>query len=74
MYPMVSFSNQRTVSWDTGLLVMEEDIEGAELHRVDAGGRFLTPAPVMSFFDIITSFTMISSGRFITVLGAFEVS
>jgi 3-oxoacid CoA-transferase subunit B len=57
-----------------GSLVMEEDIEGAELHRVDAGGRFLTPAAGMSFFDIVTSFIMISSGRFITVLGAFEVS
>ena len=57
-----------------GPLVIEEDIEGAELHRVDAGGRFLTPAPGMSFFDIVTSFIMISSGRFITVLGAFEVS
>ena len=49
-----------------GSLVLEEDIEEAELHRVDAGG--------MSFFDIVTSFIMISSGRFITVLGAFEVS
>jgi 3-oxoacid CoA-transferase subunit B len=57
-----------------GPLVMEEDIEEAELHRVDAGGRFLTPAPGMSFFDVVTSFIMISSGRFITVLGAFEVS
>ena len=57
-----------------GPLVMEEDIEEAELHRVDAGGRFLTPAPGMSFFDVVTSFIMISSGRFINVLGAFEVS
>ena len=57
-----------------GPLVMEEDIEEAELHRVDAGGRFLTPAPGMSFFDVVTSFIMISSGRCITVLGAFEVS
>jgi 3-oxoacid CoA-transferase B subunit len=57
-----------------GPLVMEENIEEAELHRVDAGGRFLTPAPGMSFFDLVTSFTMISSGRCITVLGAFEVS
>ena len=57
-----------------GPLVMEENIEEAELHRVDAGGRFLTPAPGMSFFDLVTSFTMISSGRCITILGAFEVS
>lgn len=69
----VIFQSENGIS-GYGSLVMEEDIEEAELHRVDAGGRFLTPAPGMSFFDVVTSFTMISSGRLITILGAFEVS
>ena len=57
-----------------GPLVMEDEIEKAELHCVDAGGRFLTPAPGMSVFDVVNSFVMISSGRLITILGALEVS
>lgn len=57
-----------------GPLVMEDEIEKAELYYVDAGGRFLTPAPGMAVFDVVTSFVMISSGRLITILGALEVS
>ena len=57
-----------------GPLVMEAEIEKAELYYVDAGGRFLTPAPGMAVFDVVTSFVMISSGRLITILGALEVS
>ena len=57
-----------------GPLVMEDEIEKAELYYVDAGGRFLTPAPGMAVFDVVTSFIMISSGRLITILGALEVS
>jgi len=57
-----------------GPLLMEKEIERAEFHCVDAGARFLTPAPGMAFFDVVTSFAMISSGRLITILGALEVS
>lgn len=57
-----------------GPLVMQDEIEKAELYYVDAGGRFLTPAPGMAVFDVVTSFVMISSGRLITILGALEVS
>ncbi|UCC59506.1 MAG: 3-oxoacid CoA-transferase subunit A [Dehalococcoidia bacterium] len=57
-----------------GPLVMEDRIEEAEFHYVDAGGRFWTPAPGMSLFDLITSFAMIRSGRLITILGALQVS
>jgi 3-oxoacid CoA-transferase subunit B len=57
-----------------GPLVREDEIEKAELYYVDAGGRFLTPAPGMAVFDVVTSFVMISSGRLITILGALEVS
>lgn len=57
-----------------GPLLMEKEIERAEFHRVDAGARFLTPAPGMAFFDVVTSFAMISSGRLTTILGALEVS
>ncbi|MEE8374607.1 MAG: 3-oxoacid CoA-transferase [Dehalococcoidia bacterium] len=57
-----------------GPLVLEEEIEKAVFSRVDAGGRFFTPAPGMAFFDILTSFAMIRGGRLVTVLGALEVS
>jgi 3-oxoacid CoA-transferase len=57
-----------------GPLVMEDEIDRAEFHRVDAGGRFWTPAPGMALFDILTSFAMIRGGRLTTILGALQVS
>ena len=57
-----------------GPLVMEDEIEKAEWHYVDAGGRFFTPVPGMSLFDVLTSFAMIRGGRLVTVLGGLEVS
>jgi len=53
---------------------MEDEIEKAEWHYVDAGGRFFTPVPGMSLFDVLTSFAMIRGGRLVTVLGGLEVS
>lgn len=41
---------------------------------IDAGGSFYTRAPGMSFFDILTSFTMIRGGRMNTILGGLQVS
>ena len=57
-----------------GPLVMLDEVEKADQHYTDAGGRYFTPAPGMSIFDLITSFAMISSGRLITILGGLQVS
>jgi 3-oxoacid CoA-transferase len=57
-----------------GPLVQEDEIEKAEFHLVDAGARFVTPAPGMAIFDVITSFAMIRGGRLVTVLGGLQVS
>jgi 3-oxoacid CoA-transferase len=57
-----------------GPLVMEDEIEKAEFHYADAGGRFWTTAPGMALFDVTTSFAMIRGGRLITILGALQVS
>lgn len=57
-----------------GPLVLEDEIEKAEFHYVDAGGRFFTLVPGMAIFDVLTSFVMIRGGRLVTILGALEVS
>lgn len=57
-----------------GPLVRESEIERADQHYVDAGGRYWTPIPGMALFDIVTSFAMIRSGRLITILGGLQVS
>ena len=57
-----------------GPLVMQDEVENADQHYTDAGGRYFTPAPGMSICDLITSFAMISSGRLITILGGLQVS
>lgn len=57
-----------------GPLVTQDEIEKADQHYVDAGGRYFTPAPGMAIFDMVTSFAMIRSGRLITVLGGLQVS
>jgi len=57
-----------------GLLVMEDEIEKADFHYVDAGGRFFRKAPGMALFDIIASFVMIRSGRLTSIMGALQVS
>ena len=57
-----------------GPLVREDEIDKADIHYIDAGARFWTPAPGMALFDIVTSFAMIRSGRLITILGALQVS
>ena len=57
-----------------GPLVLEDEIEKAEFHHVDAGARFVTPAPGMAIFDVVTSFSMIRGGRLVTILGGLQVS
>lgn len=41
---------------------------------MDAGGKYFSPAPGMSLFDILTSFAIIRSGRLTTILGGLQVS
>ena len=57
-----------------GPLVMQDMVDKADQHYVDAGGRYFTPAPGMAIFDLVISFAMIRSGRLITILGGFQVS
>ena len=57
-----------------GPLVTTDNAEMADPALMDAGSRFFTPAPGMSFFDMLTSFAMIRSGRLITILGGLQVS
>lgn len=57
-----------------GPLVAIENAEQVDLDLIDAGGRFFTAAPGMSFFDMLTSFAMIRSGRMNTILGGLQVS
>ena len=57
-----------------GPLVTEENWQEADYGKVDAGGRFFTEAPGMSYFDFLTSFAMIRSGRIYSVLGGLQVS
>ena len=57
-----------------GALVTEDNWQEADYGRADAGGRFFIEAPGMSYFDFLTSFAMIRSGRIYTVLGGLQVS
>jgi 3-oxoacid CoA-transferase B subunit len=57
-----------------GQLLLEDEIEKADFAYHDAQGRFCGVAPGMVFFDVLTSFAMIRSGRLITILGALQVS
>jgi 3-oxoacid CoA-transferase len=57
-----------------GPLVQEDEIQRAEFHYVDSGGRFFTLAPGTAFFDVMVSFLMIRGGRLVSIMGALEVS
>ena len=57
-----------------GPLIMQDEIELADQHYVDAGGRYWRPIPGMALFDLVTSFAMIRSGRLITILGGLQVA
>ncbi len=57
-----------------GPLVTTDNVDEADVGLIDAGGQFYTPAPGMSFFDMLTSFAMIRSGRLISILGGLQVS
>jgi 3-oxoacid CoA-transferase B subunit len=57
-----------------GRLVMADEADMADWHYIDASGRFVTPAPGMAIFDVVTSFSMIRSGRMTSIMGGFQVS
>jgi 3-oxoacid CoA-transferase len=57
-----------------GPLVTVDEVDKAEYGLLDAGGHLFTRAPGMSFFDMLTSFNMLRSGRIVSMLGALEVS
>jgi 3-oxoacid CoA-transferase B subunit len=57
-----------------GPLVTADELEKADPDLMDAGSAFYTPAPGMSFFDQLTSFAMIRSGRLTSILGGLQVS
>lgn len=53
---------------------LEQNIEQVDWDVVDAGMRYLKHVPGMAFFDMLTSFSMIRSGRLISILGGLQVS
>ena len=57
-----------------GAIVTEENWRETDYGHVDAAGHFVLPAPGESYFDFLTSFAMIRSGRLYSVLGALQVS
>ena len=57
-----------------GPLLTEDTWEQVDYGNVDAGGRFFSDAPGMSYFDFLTSFAMIRSGRIYSVLGGLQVA
>jgi len=57
-----------------GPLVTADELEKADPDLMDAGSAFYTPASGMSFFDQLTSFAMIRSGRLTSILGGLQVS
>jgi 3-oxoacid CoA-transferase B subunit len=57
-----------------GPLINIDDLDKVDADLVDAGAMFFTPAPGMCFFDMLTSFGMIRSGRLIGILGGLQVS
>ena len=57
-----------------GPLIREDNIDKADPHYIDAGGKYWTPIPGMALFDLVTSFAMVRSGKLITILGGLQVS
>ena len=53
---------------------LDENKEYVDWNVTDAGMRYLGYVPGMSFFDMLTSFIMIRSGRMLSILGGLQVS
>ncbi len=51
------------------------DYDDADRNLIDAGGTYISPILGASYFDSVTSFAIVRSGRLdLTVLGAFQVA
>jgi len=57
-----------------GPLIGLDNLDQVDIDMVDAGAMFFTPAPGMAFFDMLTSFAMMHSGRLVSILGGLQVS
>lgn len=57
-----------------GPLYTTDEIDLLDQDMVDAGMRYFQYVPGMSFFDMLTSFAMIRSGRLISILGGLQIS
>jgi len=57
-----------------GTAYESDELDQMDLDLVDAGMRYFRSVPGMSFFDQLTSFSMIRSGRLISILGGLQVS
>jgi len=57
-----------------GPLLTMDSIDQVNADMADAGARFFSRAPGMCFFDLLSSFVMIRSGRLISILGGLQVS
>lgn len=57
-----------------GTAYESDELDQMDLDLIDAGMRYFRTRPGMSFFDQLTSFSMIRSGRLISVLGGLQVS
>ena len=52
----------------------DDDLKQLDVDLIDAGRRFFQYKTGMAFFDMLTSFAMIRSGRLVSILGALQVS
>ena len=57
-----------------GPLIGADNLDKVDLDMMDAGARLYTAAPGMAFFDLLTSFAMIRSGRMTSILGGLQVA
>ena len=51
-----------------------DELDRIDPDLIDAGMRYFRSLPGMAFFDQLTSFSMIRSGRLISILGGLQVS
>jgi 3-oxoacid CoA-transferase len=61
---------------ENGILGYGAPLKGdaADVYIHDAGGNFVTPKPGVAFFDSVTAFEMVRSGKIdVVVLGAYQV-
>ena len=70
--PLLSFADMEKLTQQPELI--DELMETRDPDLSDAGARAFSPAPGMSFFDLLTSFAMIRSHRLTSILGGLQVS